>query len=192
MALSEPSAVRGLRSESRAIAIAMAASSTARPASWPPISRGSSGTIAASVVTLDRDRWADGNTTPPLLLLPLLVPVPGEIVGNSPPAPPPPEPATGGSVTGGNVTVVVGGVGVGCGVWPGVTTSIEPEALYECAFLPEAVAVSWIVSPLDAESRVQDLACSSSARPAAIAPSEQLAPPEFGQTVKCGEFTSLA
>jgi len=118
--------------------------------------------------------------------------VPGEIVGNSPLAPPPPEPVTGGSVTGGSVTVVVGGVGVGCGVLPGVTTSIEPEALYECAFPPEAAAVSWIISPLDAELRTRDVASSSSARPSASEPSEQFEPPELGHTVKCGEATSRA
>ncbi len=127
LALSGPLWVRGLRSESRAIAIMMAPASTASPASCPPISRGSSGTIAAAVATLDRCLCADGNVTP--LPLPLLEPGLGEMVGNSPFAPPPAEPVPGGSVTGGKVTVVLGGVVPGSGDLLAQTTSIVPDAL---------------------------------------------------------------
>ena len=124
--MSGPLWVRGLRSESRAIAIMMAPASTASPASCPPISRGSSRTIAAAVATLDRCLCADGNVTPlPLLLAPGL----GEMVGNRPLAPPPAEPVPGGSVTGGRVTVVLGGVVPGFGDVLVHNTSIVPEAL---------------------------------------------------------------
>lgn len=118
-----PSCGRGRRSDRRAIAIAIAATSTARPASWPPISFGSSGTVEESAAARARaDLVADGKPMP-------VEPGLGETVGNSPPVPPvppTPTPGYGGSVAGGIVTVSGGMLTDVVGVAD--VTSTEPDA----------------------------------------------------------------
>jgi hypothetical protein len=189
LSLPGPSCGRGLRSESRAIAIAMAPASTARPASCPPISRGSSGTIAEAVsARTGRCFLAAGK---PRLALGLGLES-GETVGNSPAGLPGvrPVPVAGGTDTGGSVTVDAGGgVGVAVGGALADVTVTEPDALKDRVLFPEAVAVSSTCSPLVAALWTQEAACNSSACPAGRVPIPHFEVPEPGQTVKCGDFT---
>jgi hypothetical protein len=177
------------------MAIAMALASTARPASCPPMSRGSSGTIADAVTTRVTRFFAGGK---PRLLLALGVgvrPGAGEMVGNRPtglPTPVPvPTPAAGGSETGGSVIVDGGGEVVPTDVCLALVTTIDPDPVKECVAVPEAVAVSWTCSPLVAALPTAAVACSSSAWPGGRVPMPQAAEPELGQTVKCGAPTCL-
>lgn len=188
VSLPGPSCGRGLRSDSRAMAIAMAPARTARPASCPPIRRGSSGTIAEAVAARTGRFLAAGK---PRLALGLGLES-GETVGNSPAGSPGviPVPVAGGTVTGGSVTVDAGGgVGVTVGGALADVTVTEPDALKDRVLFPEAVAVSSTCSPFVAALWTQAAACSSSACPAGRAPSPHVEVPEPGQTVKCGEPT---
>jgi len=115
------------------MAITMAPASTARPASWPPIRRESSGTVADAVTARTRACGfvAGGSPRPPGLL----EPGPGDTVGNSPagsvgvtPVPIPvslPPTDTGGSVTGTPADVLLVGLGVADAA---ATRVIVPEA----------------------------------------------------------------
>jgi hypothetical protein len=91
-------------------AIAIAPARTARPASWPPMSRASIGTVAEASAACARGD-TDGSPGPdPVLGLEL-----GGTVGNRPAGlvGEVPVPGSGGNVVGGSVTVVVGlGLGV--------------------------------------------------------------------------------
>ncbi len=134
------------------MAIVMAAASTTRPASWPPIRRGFSGSVfAADVALILREplwRPADAPAVPADGLSDGC----GETVGNSWPGlvTPGAGAGTGGIAgTGGNVGVVAGGVVagvvaggvVGAGVWL-ETILNEPAALNETAPFAVAFAVS--------------------------------------------------
>jgi hypothetical protein len=130
----------GVRRDSRAIAIAIPPASTARPASWPPISFGSSGTVSAASVTRTSERFGltvgsptegeleDGD---------------GETVGNRLDALPwdDPVPDMGGKVVAGN-----GSVAPGCGVvvlgGGETTTTSVADPLKDFAPFPVALAVS--------------------------------------------------
>jgi hypothetical protein len=179
-----PSCGRGARSESRAMAIAIAPASTARPASCPPMSRGLSGRVAEVVAA--RMRLALRSECVPALE-PALALGAGETVGKSPDGSVelvPPRLGSGGSVTGGGV-LLAGVLGDGAAE----TATAAAEALKAAAPVPLAAAASLICSPRSAAFRTLTVACSSSDCPSARLPTLQTAPLELGQTVKRGEST---
>jgi hypothetical protein len=153
-----PSSGRRVRSDRRATATAMAPASTARPMSWPPMRRGSSGRVADAVVMSACLRG------PPALAGPEPGLGEGETVGNSPDAPggeavaagsggspPPGEVSVAGS--GGSVPRAPGTVPSPVGLGDGrgaaaITIVAEPCAGTACCFA-RALAVS-LIRPLAA------------------------------------------
>jgi hypothetical protein len=186
-----PSGGFGVRSDSRATAITTAPASTASPASWPPIRRESSGTVAAASATRTVLCGLAGGR-PSGVVLGVTV---GATVGNSPVGLLPgdaPLPDSGGRLTGGSVAPSVGlNVGVEVAVGRATTTSVA-EPLKECAALPAAVAVSWTCSPTVALPPTRTLTSSSSACSSGTLPILHVAPTGSGHTLKLGDRTSVA
>lgn len=132
----------GARRDSLAIAIAIAPASTASPASWLPISRGSSGTVAAASATRTCTVFFGFTGGRPSEAG--LEEGEGPTVGNRPDGLPGDTPVpdiggkdVGGSVTGGVLGCVVGELGGG-----EVTTTSVAEPLNDFEPLPVALAVS--------------------------------------------------
>jgi hypothetical protein len=141
-----------VRSDRRATTMVIAAASMARPASWPPIRRGSSGN-------------ADEVSVTPSSLL-CLPPEPaacadGVTVGNSPLSPDGETvaPGIGAYVTGGNE----GMVPPATGEWPDLLTDVWMLAEAADIEAPEAVIVKLIGAPFFAVVRTRSVTISSSA-----------------------------
>jgi len=143
-------AVCGVRSDSRATTIVIAAARTARPASCPPISRGSSGSadeawvIPASLCVCLFCGVAGGDVC-------------GVTTGNRPDSPAGliVAPGIGASVVGGSV-----GGGLDTGLWP---TSVVIAATAGDSDDPRMVTVRVIGSPAVAVVRTRSLIISSNA-----------------------------
>jgi hypothetical protein len=179
VAAGEPAAGWGVRSDSLATAIVIAAASTARPASWPPIWRGSMGTAdevrRASLRTVPFERWGG----PEELGL-------GVTTGNRPDRLP-------------GLTVVFGNVGkspvgrvvltVGNGFdWP---TTIVIAATAGDIWAPVTVTVSVTWRPSAAVVRTRSVISISSAWLAGSVPIEHEVACAVGQSVNCGGRTRL-
>lgn len=147
----------GARSESRAIASTTAPTSTARPASCPPIRRESSGTVAAASATRMVLCGFFAGGSPMGSVLGVVV---GPTVGNRPDGSPGdvPVPESGGSVTGGSAMPVAGSVADVVGEVAGfVTTTSVAESVKDSDLLAVALALSWTCSPLAASCPTRTL-----------------------------------
>ncbi len=171
------------------MAMTMAPASTASPASWPPIRRGSSGSVADAGTAFTRCGRvpADGLTG-------VGVPVPGVTVGKrfaGLVAPTPGNVPVPGSVGTGSTGIDgIEAVGVGVGeLFAVAEIRIDADAWNEVALFPVAVAVSLTFFPAAAARPTSTVACSSSACPVGRSPTVQTAPFATGQTLNFAAFT---
>jgi len=167
----------------------IAAASTTRPASWPPIRRMFRGSVAETEVALIRREflWPAAELGAPGLAVAC-----GETVGNRPEASFPVllsglGSAGAGTVGSGGSGLVLGGgvVVAGAGFRRGMILT-EPDALKETAFFAFASATSVTWWPMVASFRTTTLTCNSSAWPCGRFPSAQVDPLASGQTENCG------
>lgn len=185
-----PSSGRCERSDSRVIAIAIAAARTTRPASCPPIRRMFRGSVAETEVALMRCEFLRS----PAVLRPAEPTVAcGETVGNSPEGSPVLSglgSAGAGMVgSGGSGLVLGGGVVAGAGCRRMIMT--ELDALKEMASFAFAFAMSVTWWPMMASFRTATRTCSSSAWPCGRFPRAQVAPLGAGHTENCGVAVPL-
>jgi hypothetical protein len=181
-----------VRRDNRAIAIAIALASTARPASCPPIKRESSGRVDDTVVASTFRSF--------LPLAGALALAAGVTVGNSPAGSlplmvvRPPSDRLGIYVPGSESPTPLVDVDVDVELDEELeaATSIVALASKDVALVALAAAVSVIFSPFGAASRTRTAATSSSLWLVGRSPSVQTASLASEQTLKYGASTSVA
>jgi hypothetical protein len=161
----------------------MAAASTTRPASCPPISRGSSGRVSpADVALILRARLAEGAAAALVLGC-------GDTVGNSPPGLVPVFTGAAGTVGRTGRVPVPGSEPTGGGLVPGSGTGTAviftvADPLNGRACLAWAFALRVRLLPVVADLLTGTLTWSSSAWPCGRSPSAQVLPWPAGHTEK--------
>ena len=181
-----------MRSDNRAMAIAIALARTTRPASCPPIRRVLSGRVADTVVASgclgSFLAWLDDDDA--------LVPDVGETVGNSPEGSVgvvnAPLGSGGNDVPGSVLPGTIGAGGSGGVGELGETTLIVALAWKEVAPPARAVAVSVIRSPTEAAAATRAAATISADWLVGKSPTVQTVPFRCGHTVNRGAATLAA
>jgi len=184
------------RTDSRVIAIAMAAARTTRPASCPPIKRVFRGSVSETAIALIPREFLRPPAKTPAAGLAVCC---GETVGNRPDGllsmlgglGTPGIPASGSTELMLGTGLVVEWEGEGDGV-AAETTVTEPDALKDIASFALASAASVTWSPGLASFATATWACSSSACPCGRFPTAQVVPLASGQAENRGVPTPLA